>query len=437
MAGGLFSEKVVAPKKNIAFFITNAGKPTPATGPVYPFTYDLLNTFFMKKMIAIHLKNDRSGSSLIFRQSLEALAEKGMTVHLITTRTNDTPGFLADVPGIQYHYIRNYERGDKWRTFFSFLLVQLLIFRKVLGLIEPGDSVYINTLLPFGAAWAGRLKNAPITYHIHETAVHPAYMRKFLMYIAQQTAAHVIFGSRYVKTQMSFRKSTHHIIHSCLPESFVQEALLHTNHGSRKTVLMIASPGHESGVMELLQLAGLMPSIRFELVLNASRKERKEFFGLRLIPENVMVYGPQINLHPFYQRAAVVLNLSQTEHYQDIFDISILQAMSYGRPVIVPLAGGANELVAHGWNGYRISGHYLEQVRRHVEQLLHNKPLYADMSCAAQLVASQFKPQVFRQQVEDIFLEGNVFTPGRKKEQLAEVLLYPAALQDYINNSLN
>lgn len=391
----------------------------------------------MKKMIAIHLKNDRSGSSLVFRQSLEALADKGLTIHLITVRPDDTPGFLSDIPGVAYHYIRNYDRGNKWRKIFSFLLVQLLIFRKVWELYEPQGSVYINTLLPFGAAWAGRLKRAPITYHLHETAVHPAFLRGFLLRVAQRSASQVIFGSRFVKTQLDFPKSVHHIIHSCLPESFVQEALLHSNYGSRKTVLMVTSPGNDSGITELLQLAALMPSTRFELILNATRQERNEYFGLRIIPENVMIYGPQLNLHPFYQRAAVVLNLSNTEHYQETFDISILQAMSYGRPVIVPLAGGANEMVAHGWNGYRISGHYIEQVRNHVEQLLENKPLYADMSCAAQLVASQFKPQVFRQQVEDIFLEGNCFTPGKKKEELAEVLLYPAALQEYLDNSMN
>lgn len=391
----------------------------------------------MKKIIAVHLQNDRSGNTLVFRQSLETLAEKEMEVHLITNRTGEIPGFLTGIPGVQYHYINYSERGNKWRLFFSFLLAQVLIFRKVLSLYEPDAKVYINTLLPFGAAWAGRLKRAPITYHIHETAVPLPFFRTVLYGSAKRLATHVVFGSRYLQSQMSFPKAEKHVIHSCLPQSFVQEAVLHSNHGSRKTVLMIAPLDEESGLRELLELAALMPATKFELVINAHKKEIDAYFEDCQLPDNLMVYGTQLNLHPFYQRAALVLNLSHVENHKDTFDISILQAMSYGRPVIVPLSGGANELVAHGWNGYRISAQYIEKVRKHVEQLLQNKPLYADMSCAAQLVASQFKPELFRQQVEDIFVEGSYFTTSRKKEQLAEVLLYPAALQEYIDNSRN
>ena len=373
---------------------------------------------------------------MVFRQSLETLTEKGLDVHLITNRTGDTPGFLSGIPGVQYHYINHLERGNKWRVFFSFLLAQMIIFRKVWGLLEPDAKVYINTLLPFGAAWAGRLKKAPITYHIHETSIAFPALRSFLLNTARRTATQVVFGSRYLQSKFNFPKAEKHIVHSCLPQSFVQEAVLHANHGSRKTVLMIAPLEKESGLPELLELANQMPATKFELVIDASKKEIDAYFNTYFIPDNLMVYGTQLNLHPFYQRAAVVLNLSNTEQYQDTFDFSILQAMSYGRPVIVPLAGGANELVAHGWNGYRISGNYIDKVRKHVEQLLSNKPLYADMSCAAQLVAFQFKPEFFKQQVEDLFSDGTFFAP-RKKEQLAEVLLYPAALQEYINNARN
>jgi glycosyltransferase involved in cell wall biosynthesis len=389
------------------------------------------------KIIAIHLHNDRSGSAMVFRQSLEALSDKNLEIHLITNRTKDTQGFLSDIPGIKYHYTNYSERGNKWRRLFSFLLAQLLIFRKIMKLYEPEDKVYINTLQPFGAALASRLKQAPIIYHIHETAVQPAMLRRLMVKTAQRFATHVVFASRFVQSQFTFPMSEKHVVHSCLPESFLHDAIINANRGVRKTALMVAELESENGIAELLELAAVMPRMKFELVLNASNAEIIRYMDPFFIPDNVTIFDTQLDMHPFYQRAAVVLNLSQSHSEQDTFDISILQAMSYGRPVIVPLAGGANELVAHGWNGYRISGHYVEQVRRHVEQLLTNKPLYADMSCAAQLVASQFKPQLFRQQLEDIFLEGTMFTASKKQELHAEVLLYPAALQEYINSAVN
>ncbi|SFD90716.1 Glycosyltransferase involved in cell wall bisynthesis [Chitinophaga sp. CF118] len=389
------------------------------------------------KIIAIHLQNDRSGSTMVFRQSLEALSDKSVQVHLITNRTKDAQGFLTGIPGVHYHYINYTERGNKWRRLFSFLLAQLLIFTKIMRLYEPEDKVYINTLQPFGAAVAGRLKQAPIIYHIHETAVHHARMRAFMTKIAQRYATHVVFASRFVQSQYTFKMSEKHVVHSCLPESFLHDASINANRGLRKTALMVADLESESGVPKLLELAAIMPQMKFELVLNATNTDIDSYISPLFVPENVTIFNTQLDMHPFYQRAAVVLNLSQSHIEQETFDISILEAMSYGRPVIVPLAGGTNELVAHGWNGYRISGQYIEQVRKHVEQLLSNKSLYADMSCAAQLVASQFKPQHFRQQLEDIFLEGTLFTAKKKHEFHSEVLLYPAALQEYINNAMN
>lgn len=389
------------------------------------------------KIIATHLHNDRSGNTLVFRQSLEALAGKGVKIHLITNRNKDAQGFLSGIPQVQYHFINYTERGNKWRGLFSFLLAQLLIFVKVMKLYEPEDKVYINTLESFGAAIAGRLKQAPITYHIHETAVHPAMLRNFMVKVARRYATNVVFASRFVQSQFQFPSSEKHVVHSCLPESFLHDAIVNANRGSRKTVLMVTDLEHENGVAELLELAATMPRMKFELVLNANNTQVKRYMSPFFVPDNVKIFDTQFDMHPFYQRAAVVLNLSQSHFEKETFDISILQAMSYGRPVIVPLAGGANELVAHGWNGYRISGHYVEQVRRHVEQLMNNKPLYADMSCAAQLVASQFKPQLFRQQMEDIFLDGTLFVVNKKQEFQSEVLLYPAALQEYINSAVN
>jgi L-malate glycosyltransferase len=389
----------------------------------------------MKRIIAVHLENDRSGNALVFRQSLEALADKCMEVHLITNKSQaEVPGFLNGIAGVHYHFINYIERGNTWRKLFSFLLAQLLIFRKVVQLYEPEAKVYINTLLPLGAAWAGRLKQAPITYHLHDTP--GGFLHKQLLRTAQRYATNVVFASRFIQGQYHFPKAVKHVIHSCLPSSFIQEATIHAHIGHRRTVLMVAKAADESGLPELIELAQSMPRTKFEVVINSTKKKVQRYISHYNVPDNVMIYDMQTNLHPFYQRAAVVLNLSHTSEKSDEFDISILQALSYGRPVIVPLAGCSNELVAHGWNGYRISGHYIQQVRQHVEQLMNNKALYADMSCAAQLVASQFKPQLFREQVEDIFLEGNCFT-AKRQEEPPTVLLYPAALQEYINTALN
>src|SRR6478752_2072545 len=108
------------------------------------------------RLFAVHLLNDFSGSPLVLRQSLEALRGE-YEIHLYTA-TPSGKGFLTDIEDVQTHKVSYNWSRFKIFTLAMFLYSQLSVFIRLSIRLRRDDTVYINTLLPFGAAWAARLR---------------------------------------------------------------------------------------------------------------------------------------------------------------------------------------------------------------------------------------------------------------------------------------
>jgi L-malate glycosyltransferase len=350
----------------------------------------------MKKsrIIAVHLLNDFSGSPFVFSQALLALQQDGHEIHLFTA-TPSRRGFLSDLNIIQHPVFYKWS-SNKWLTLFYFLLSQWLIFLKVLIACRKNDTVYINTMLPFGAAIAACMRGCKVIYHIHEVSVKPLSLKKALLFIIKHTADHCIYVSEYVKINTSLQVPAT-VIYNALPFSFMQKAKQHQSKlPERFTVLMLCSLKKYKGVLEYVQCAAALPQLQFELVLNASQDEINSFFSSVSLPANLALYPAQSNVHPFYARASVVLNLSLPEKWIETFGMTALEAMYYSRPVIVPPVGGITELVEHGISGYCIDAHHIDEVAGKIQRLSQNGVLYKKMSEAAYERATLFSQGSFR-----------------------------------------
>ena len=131
------------------------------------------------RIIAVHLLNDFSGSPFVLRQSLEALVKKGYVVELLTATPGEA-GFLSEIEGVTTSPVFYKWSPNKWMTLLLFLYSQLYLFCKVLFKARRSDIVYVNSLLPFGAALGAWIKGAKVLYHIHEVSIKPALLKKFL-----------------------------------------------------------------------------------------------------------------------------------------------------------------------------------------------------------------------------------------------------------------
>jgi L-malate glycosyltransferase len=170
----------------------------------------------------------------------------------------------------------------------------------------------------------------------------------------------------------------------------------------RHRVLMLCSLKAYKGVQEFLILARMLPAIAFELVLNADPEETKSWLAKQQVPENCSVYPTQTDTHLFYRRASIVINLSHPDKWVETFGMTVLEAMAYGLPVIVPPVGGVTELVTDGVNGFHRDYRDLAAIAEDIARLVRDEDLYRSCSEQALIKARCFLADVFEKSIRSI-----------------------------------
>ncbi len=357
----------------------------------------------MKKIACIHLFNDFSGSPLVLSTVIKGFLQKGHAVDVITCTKEE--GFLSNLEvnyvNIDYCFVAN-----KWMRLFVFLFNQWRLFYTIIQLYrnDKNTTLYINTLLPFGAAIAGKILGLEVIYHIHETSVKPATLKNFLKWMANNTAQKAIYVSKFLLQKEPLEKVDCSVIYNALGEDFIQKAnrFKYLNTKEDRIILMLCSLKDYKGVKEFVALAYRLPQLRFELVLNTTPIELEMYFKTIELPENLTLFSKQNNVHPFYQRAWLVLNLSHPEQWVETFGMTLLEAMHYGIPTIAPPVGGPAEIVENDYNGYCIDQRELDLIVHQIEQMFQDEQLYQRLSVNAETKAAHFKVRYMKQAVNQV-----------------------------------
>lgn len=334
-----------------------------------------------QRIFAFHLLNDRSGSPKVLSQLIRHWVESGKEVHLYTGVHHN--GFLSDLPGVQYINGWYQFQPNPWLRLLYYTLSQGILILKMWPQIHKNDIVYVNTVLPFGAAVLGRLKGAKVIYHIHESTVNPAVLKWFLFKIVQYTAHKIINVSRYVQQSHGINSAPNVLIYNTIDEPFLSKVIDKKPSARPRNVLMVCSLKAYKGIIEFVQMAQDHPEYSFRLVLNATRKEVDSYFQDHTVPPNIELYAAQKNMHPFYHWADVVVNLSRPDGWIETFGLTIIEGMAYGLPAIVPPVGGIQEVIEEGATGYSVDSRDRQALNATLKQLLEDSRRYHAMSLAA------------------------------------------------------
>lgn len=349
----------------------------------------------MKIIVFIHLLNNYSGSPAILSSVIRLFVEKGYSVSLITSRTE---GFLSDIKGVEYKYI-----SYQWHR--SVIITAILLFRsqvelffKILFLPRKEVCYYLNTIIPFGAALACKITGKKNVYHVHENM----QQNKPIYYIAKLVYAicnyKSIFVSGYVKnTALNCQNGI--IANNWLDKEFLKRVKIYPT-GGRKTILMIASLRKYKGVYDFVDLAQRMSHHKFVLVVNATNKEFNDFQIATKRISNLKIYPTQKDVCPFYEQARILLQLSHPDKCIETFGMTILEAMAYGIPSIVPNVGGPMELVTDGMNGYVINTYCPKDIQEKIEQMFADEQLYMRLSEGALERFGEFNQSEIHDKIE-------------------------------------
>lgn len=346
------------------------------------------------KIYAFHLLNDYSGSPKVLMQLVNGWVKKGINVTVVTA--SGCKGFLSGLQGAGYINFWYAFAKNPFLRLLNFIISQVHLFFKLFFKIKKEDIIYINTVLPFGAALLGKLKGCRVIYHIHETSVKPKILKKFLFGVVNTCSHDAIFVSDFLLHEEKHLKAKKHILYNAIEDSFLEEGFkAGETYTKNRNVLMICSLKEYKGVYEFMQLANSLKNYNFILVVNASKTEIDNFFNNTQLPGNLTVFPTQTDTHPFYRWADIVVNLSRRDEWVETFGLTILEGMAYGLPAIVPVVGGITELVDEGQNGYHIDCRELNSLSGKIQHLLESTSLFEAMRKHAQQKVLQFTESHF------------------------------------------
>lgn len=353
---------------------------------------------------AFHLYNDYSGSPKVLKNILSALIEKGYTIDLFTSEG----GILDELegrPGFSKHTISYSFSKCKIRTIFNILTANLLGFCKAFSYNGRKDSViYINTIMPWGAALGGRLRGYRVIVHCHENSYAKGLFYKVCQRIMEICATEMICVSESQASRIK-RKNKVSVIPNALSDGFLSALTPSPRLAfERKRILMLSSLKSYKGTKEFCLLAKELPEYDFEIIINDSQEnvdcflEKNQFLEI----QNLHMYSRQKNVAKFYNRASLVLNLSDKRRIVETFGLTAIEAMAAGLPTIVPTVGGISDLIEDGFNGYKIDVENIDQIKIKIVEILDDRELYERLASNSLLKSEEFRQENVMQQLENI-----------------------------------
>lgn len=350
-----------------------------------------------KKILFVHLLNNFTGSPKVLRSVLDCVQkESDARISLLTSKTD---GFLSQIEDVCFCNNGYHWTNCKPLLAFFFLVSQLRMFFFVL--FHRFDVVYINTIVPFGAALAAMIRNEKIIYHVHEVYIKPNFVKRFYTKIMKKSADRIICVSKYVRENLTDINIPCEVIYNPIEKHEISEDVENylRSKFDKKIIFMPTSLKEYKGVNTFVELARRLTDYRFRLLCSVPLDEIRLYFSNEKLPENLELIGKQKNLFDFYREAAVTMNLSLQDKFIETFGLTIAESFDTLTPAIAPDFGGPKEIISNEIDGFLVNPYDLDSIGRAIQNIMRDFETYERFAKNARVAVEKFSTSIFGEKI--------------------------------------
>ena len=193
------------------------------------------------------------------------------------------------------------------------------------------------------------------------------------------------------------------IIKNVIPEPKIKETEDVKNNNDVVTFLFLGELGKRKGIYELLEVLSEIKDSNIKLLYGGNGEV--ENVNRRIVELGIAEKAEYLGWVSG-EKKIDVFNLSDVfvlPSYNEGLPISILEAMSYGLPIISTTVGGIPEIVENGVNGLLIEPGNKQSLRESIELLAKSKTKRLEMGKNSRLVVKSHLPASVEAQLEKLY----------------------------------
>ena len=334
------------------------------------------------------------GAERFVESALGALAEKGVTLTLITREWNG-PAERSVILCNPFHI------GRLWRDWGFARSVRRTLAGENFALVQSHERIAGCDVFRAGdgvhAAWLearNRTRSPLARFATWLSPWHRYMLSAEAQMFADPRLQAVICISRMVANDI--RRIFHvpeeklHVIYNGIDSENFTPKLRDVHRDSLRenlsipphavVYLFVGSGFDRKGVRQLLAAFAKLPGEQSHLVIVGKDRKQNMYEAQAMalgIGERVRFCGPQRNVHPFYGAADVFVLPTLYEPLSN----AVLEALASGLPVITSASCGAAELITHGVNGFVCDALDIDALATHMSALM--KPPLRDSASRA------------------------------------------------------
>lgn len=342
-----------------------------------------------------HLLNDLSGSPRILCKKILKYQDKGEDCFIVS---NNTPGVidLNNFDCIKLNYRKVEDSFIAWAWLYFSWQVRASFF--ILKNCSKNDYIHCNTHLTAPILFAAKIKKCKTVVHILETSIKPWWFKKILKTFIHLFSDKIIHVSNYYKSKENYHNKPQLISFPCIDDrlSLIGKSNFNNklNHFEQNvsTITLICSLVWYKGFNEFIELAESMPKYKFNLVLNGSKKDFYHDYKKSTLPDNLEIFFQLSDISEILNKTSVLVSMTNRKGWIEGWGMTLIEAMSFGIPVIAPNIGGQLEFIEDGKNGFLVDESNIEEYKEKIN-LLSDPKIWKIFSKNAFIKASEFSTE--------------------------------------------